>query len=194
MELPELTGINNYAIDLTENKQILYGLIYSVGPVELETLKTYIKIRPMGLSGLACHRSEIRSCSFPRKTEAFDYVSTLVDKTLDCLGRTRRCVSSNWIGQHTMERKLVKATVWRQPSRPVTVFSSIKPCAFRTTSIKLCWETRLIEPLELHQGPRPAPWKLVASLKMKTDFWELVWAQVITRGASAEYQPHLPQC
>ena len=64
MELPKLAGINNQAIDLIESKQTLYGPIYSLGPVELETLKTYIKIGPMDLSGLPSHKLEIRSCSF----------------------------------------------------------------------------------------------------------------------------------
>ena len=43
LELPEHTGINNHLIDLTDDKQPLYGLIYSLGPVELEMLKTYIE-------------------------------------------------------------------------------------------------------------------------------------------------------
>ena len=38
-ELPEHTGINNHAIDLEEGKQPSYGPTYSLGPVELETLK-----------------------------------------------------------------------------------------------------------------------------------------------------------
>ena len=42
-ELPEHTGINDHPINLLDDKQPLYGLIYSLGPVELETLKTYIK-------------------------------------------------------------------------------------------------------------------------------------------------------
>ena len=42
-ELPENTGINEHAIELEEGKQSLFGPIYSLGPVELETLKTYIK-------------------------------------------------------------------------------------------------------------------------------------------------------
>ena len=42
-ELPEHTGINDHSIDLQDNKQPPYGLIYSLGPVELETLKTYIE-------------------------------------------------------------------------------------------------------------------------------------------------------
>ena len=43
MELPKNTGINKHAIGLRDGKQPLYGPIYSLGPVELETLKTYIE-------------------------------------------------------------------------------------------------------------------------------------------------------
>ena len=43
MQLPENTGINEHAIELVEGKQPPYGPIYSLGPVELETLKAYIK-------------------------------------------------------------------------------------------------------------------------------------------------------
>ena len=42
-ELPEHTGINDHPIDLLDDKQPPYGPIYSLGPVELETLKTYIE-------------------------------------------------------------------------------------------------------------------------------------------------------
>ena len=42
-ELPENTGMNEHAIELEEGKQPPFGPIYSRGPVELETLKTYIK-------------------------------------------------------------------------------------------------------------------------------------------------------
>ena len=42
-ELPEHTDFNDHAIDLEEGKQPPYGPIYSLGPVELETLKTYIE-------------------------------------------------------------------------------------------------------------------------------------------------------
>ena len=44
IELPKNTGIKKHAIELQDNKQPPYGPIYSLGPVELETLKTYIKI------------------------------------------------------------------------------------------------------------------------------------------------------
>ena len=42
-ELSEHTGINDHAIKLEEDKQPPFGPIYSLGLVELETLKTYIK-------------------------------------------------------------------------------------------------------------------------------------------------------
>ena len=41
--LPERTELNEHAIDLEDGKQPPYGPIYSLGPVELETLKTYIE-------------------------------------------------------------------------------------------------------------------------------------------------------
>ena len=43
MELSENTGINKHAIEMQGDKQPPYGTIYSLGPVELETFKTYIK-------------------------------------------------------------------------------------------------------------------------------------------------------
>ncbi len=43
MELPENTNMNEYVIKLVEGKQPPYGPIYSLGQVELETLKTYIE-------------------------------------------------------------------------------------------------------------------------------------------------------
>ena len=42
-ELPEHIGINNYTIELVDGQQPPYGPIYSLGPVELETLKAYIE-------------------------------------------------------------------------------------------------------------------------------------------------------
>ena len=43
MELPEHTKINDHRINLLNNKQPPYSLIYSLGPVKQKTLKTYIK-------------------------------------------------------------------------------------------------------------------------------------------------------
>ena len=41
--LPERTDLNKHAIEPESNKQTPYGPIYSLGPVELETLKAYIE-------------------------------------------------------------------------------------------------------------------------------------------------------
>ena len=43
VELLENTGMNEHIIKLEEDKQLLFGPIHSLGLVELETLKTYIK-------------------------------------------------------------------------------------------------------------------------------------------------------
>ena len=43
-KLLENTKINKHAIKLIEGKQPSFKLIYGLRPVELETLKTYIKI------------------------------------------------------------------------------------------------------------------------------------------------------
>ena len=43
-ELPENIGINEYAIKLEKSKKPLFSLIYSLEPIELETMKSYIKI------------------------------------------------------------------------------------------------------------------------------------------------------
>ena len=42
-ELPEYTEINDHAIKLVDNRQPFYRPIYSLEPVELKTLKTYIE-------------------------------------------------------------------------------------------------------------------------------------------------------
>ena len=41
--LPERTGANEHLIELEKGKQLPYGPIHSLGPVELETFKTSIK-------------------------------------------------------------------------------------------------------------------------------------------------------
>ena len=43
IELPENTGINKHAIKLEEGKELPFELIYSLGQVKLEMLKTYIE-------------------------------------------------------------------------------------------------------------------------------------------------------
>ena len=43
IKLPEHIRINNYFINLLDNKQSLYNSIYTLKLVKLEMLKTYIK-------------------------------------------------------------------------------------------------------------------------------------------------------
>ncbi len=43
VELPEHTRINDHIIKFINDKQLPYGSIYSLVPMELETLKAYIK-------------------------------------------------------------------------------------------------------------------------------------------------------
>lgn len=43
-KLSKHIGINNYSINLINDKQLFYGPIYSLRLVELETLKLYIEI------------------------------------------------------------------------------------------------------------------------------------------------------
>lgn len=42
-ELPKRSKINKHSIDLEPSKQPPYGPIYNLGPVEMETFKTYIE-------------------------------------------------------------------------------------------------------------------------------------------------------
>ena len=106
-ELPENTRINEYAIELEEGKQPLFGLIYSLGPVELETLKTYIKINlangfirpsksPAGAPILFDRKPDgsLRLCVDYRGLNNITiknrYPLPLIGESLDWLGRARR--------------------------------------------------------------------------------------------------------
>ncbi len=75
-ELLEHTGINNHAIELVDDRQLPYSPIFSLGSVELETLKAYIE------NNLA--NGLIRPSKFPAG------VFILFDKKLD--GSLRLCV------------------------------------------------------------------------------------------------------
>ncbi len=69
-KLPEHTGINNHAIKLIDDWQTPYDpSIYSLGSVELETLKNYIE------NNLAN--------SFIRRSKFFDKAPIFVDKKPD---------------------------------------------------------------------------------------------------------------
>ncbi len=107
VELPEHTGINDHAIELVDDRQPLYGLIYSLGPVELETLKAYIEknlassfIRPSksptGVPILFNKKPDgslrlwVDYWGLNNLTIKNRYILPLVEESLDRLGRTQR--------------------------------------------------------------------------------------------------------
>ena len=105
-ELPEHTGINDHPIDLIDDKQPPYGPIYSLGPVELETLKTYIETNlangfirpsksPAGAPILFIRKKDgsLRLCVDYRDLNNLTiknrYPLPLIDESLDRLGRAK---------------------------------------------------------------------------------------------------------
>ena len=105
--LPETTEINQHAIKLQKTQQLPYRPIYSLGPVELETLKTYIKTNfansfiwpsklPAGAPILFVGKPDgsFRLCidywGFNNLTIKNRYPLPLIGKSLDQLGRTKR--------------------------------------------------------------------------------------------------------
>ena len=105
--LPERTGINEHAIELKDSKEPPYGPIYSLGPVELKTLKTYIKtnlvngfIRPLkspaGAPILFLHKLNgslwlfVDYQGLNNLTIQNQYLLPLISESLDQLGRAKR--------------------------------------------------------------------------------------------------------
>ena len=106
-ELPENTGMNKHAIKLEDGKQPLFGPIYSLGLVELEMLKTYIKtnlansfIRPSKSPAGApilfdqkpdgSFRLYVDYQGLNNITIKNRYLLFLIGKSLDWLGRARQ--------------------------------------------------------------------------------------------------------
>ena len=106
-ELPENTGMNEHAIKLEEGKQSPFGPIYSLGPVELETLKTYIETNlangfiqpskfPAGAPILFDRKLDgsLRLCvdyrGFNNITMKNQYLLPLIGESFNRLGRAKR--------------------------------------------------------------------------------------------------------
>ena len=106
-KLSNYIGINNHAIELVDGQQLPYGPIYSQEPIELETLKAYIKINlanrfirssklPVGASIFFDQKLNrflflcINYRSFNNLTIKNQYLLPLVGKSLDRLRRTKR--------------------------------------------------------------------------------------------------------
>ena len=108
VELIENTRINEYIIKLKEDKQPLFGLIYSLEPVELEIFKIYIKTNlansfiwpsksPAGAFIFFDKKSDrnfhlcINYWSLNNITIKNQYLLPLISMSLDWLGWIKRC-------------------------------------------------------------------------------------------------------
>ena len=106
-ELPENTKMNEHAIKQKEDKQPLFGPIYSLESVELETLKTYIEINlansfirpsksPVGALILFNRKPDgsLRFCvdywGLSNLTIKNQYLLPLIGKLLDQLGQAKQ--------------------------------------------------------------------------------------------------------
>ena len=106
-ELPKHTGINDHAIELVEGQQPPYGPIYSLGPVELETLKAYIETNLANGFIKPSKSSAGAPILFDRKSDGFfqlcvdyrglnnltiknRYPLPLIGESLDRLGRAKQ--------------------------------------------------------------------------------------------------------
>ena len=106
-ELPENTKINEHAIKLKKGKQPSFGPIYSLGPIELETLKIYIEtnlangfiwpFKSPTKAPILFDKKPDRSFYFYIDYRSFNnitiknkYLLLLIDKLLDQLGQTKR--------------------------------------------------------------------------------------------------------
>ena len=106
-EIPENTKTNKHIIELEEGKQPPFSPTYSLGPVKLKTLKTYIKINlangfirssksPTGASILFDRKLDtnlhlyINYWSLNNITIKNQYLLYLIGKLLDWLGWARR--------------------------------------------------------------------------------------------------------
>ena len=112
MELLENTGMNEHAIELVDGKQSLYKSIYALSPVELETLKAYIKTH-LKTGFIRLSKSLIDApILFDKKLDGnfclyMDYQSLnnliiknwyllpLNSKALNCLSRAKRFIQLN---------------------------------------------------------------------------------------------------
>ena len=106
-EFPKNTRINKHAIELEKGKQPLFKPIYSLGPVDLKTLKTYIEtnlingfiwpsISPTGIPILFNRKPNKSFCLCVNYWGLNNiliknrYPLPLIGKSLDWLGRAKR--------------------------------------------------------------------------------------------------------
>ena len=107
IKFPENTRINEHVIELERDKQLIFGSIYSLELVKLETLKTYIKTNlanglvqpfksPVRASILFDKKSDESLCFYVNYwglnniTIKNQYLLPLMGKLLDRLGQVKR--------------------------------------------------------------------------------------------------------
>ena len=121
LQLPEQTGINDHPIDLLDNKQPPYSPIYSLGPVELEMLKSYIEANlasgfirsskpPAGTVILFVRRKDdsFRLCvdywELNNLTNKNRYLLLLIDELLDRVGCAKHITKLDLINPYHQMR------------------------------------------------------------------------------------------
>ena len=90
MELPKLTGINNHVIDLIESQQTLYGPTYSLGPVELKTLKTYVETN-LASGFIRSFKSQRRTSGSPRPCQMLCFIQLDLTDAYHVLSSIKPC-------------------------------------------------------------------------------------------------------
>ena len=120
-KLPKHTKINDHTIELVEGQQPPYGPIYSLGPVELETLKAYIETNlangfirpsksPAGAPILFDRKSDgsLRLCvdyrGLNNLTIKNRYPLPLIGELLDRLGRAKQFTQLDFISAYHLMR------------------------------------------------------------------------------------------
>ena len=128
-ELPNHTVINDHPIDLIDNKQPPYSSIYSLGPVELETLKTYIETNlansfirpsksPTGTPILFIRKKDgsfwlcVDYWGLNNLTIKNRYLLPLTGESFDRLGRVKRFIQLNLINAYHRMR-IRKGDKWK---------------------------------------------------------------------------------
>ena len=132
-KLFEHIGINNYTVKLVDGYQPSYGLIYNQEPVELETLKTYIKTNLANKFIRLSKSTADAPILFDQKSDRFFrlcvdyrglnnliiknwYSLPLVGELLDRLGRARQFTQLKFISAYYRMR-ICKEDKWKTAFR-----------------------------------------------------------------------------
>ena len=146
-ELPEHTGINDHAIELVDGQQPPYGPIYSLEPVELETLKAYIETNLANGFIRAFMSSAGAPILFHRKSDGFlrlcvnyrslnnltiknQYPLPLIEESPDRLGRTRRFIQLDLTNAYHWMR-ICKGNEWKTAFRTQYIHFEYQMMPFR---------------------------------------------------------------